>query len=336
MPDSCHRISSDEEEEHILMLNKENVQRGQLDLGKSEYLNFNSLRPSLQHLKSNQYRKYFYAYLDLYPVPFLDNIRVSMNYVYENIQRRRTTLLQSSSESNNEPLLRLKISFSFDKELAILKKRVKNVFSYFVSHLLSREYGDEDPIFLVHDVSSVTTKTILMNTSSESSLDKVKIINGQNKLLKNNTASRSKESEGKEISKIKAPKQETREELTTEKASNESVDVKPSNETKEENSGAVIDYSDVEIDLDPACPLCQFMRASPCGDIWITWEKCVEYHKSRDEDIVKPCSKFTLDLIDCILKNQDDFPEPLKRQLMGLPPEEDEEPVEKEKMEQNE
>jgi hypothetical protein len=75
------------------------------------------------------------------------------------------------------------------------------------------------------------------------------------------------------------------------------------------------DYSSVEIEENPGCPLCRFMRASPCGGTWVTWEKCLAYHKERDEDFVGPCSHFTLELAECINREKDSFPTPLRRSL---------------------
>jgi hypothetical protein len=52
-------------------------------------------------------------------------------------------------------------------------------------------------------------------------------------------------------------------------------------------------YDDVELE-ETECPLCHFMRASPCGPTWVRWEKCIHFHKSKEEDFVNPCARVTL------------------------------------------
>ena len=37
------------------------------------------------------------------------------------------------------------------------------------------------------------------------------------------------------------------------------------------------------------CGFCTYMRAGPCGEVFTAWEKCVEDHRSRDEDFAKGC-----------------------------------------------
>ena len=75
-------------------------------------------------------------------------------------------------------------------------------------------------------------------------------------------------------------------------------------------------YDDVELE-ETECPLCHFMRASPCGRTWVRWEKCIHAHKSKDEDFVNPCARITLRLAECIQKHQDDFPPTLRNALLG-------------------
>ena len=244
---------------------------------------------------------------------FIDDIRISMNLdTLQKIKKLEKPILQKNAPGNPS----FQFFSPFQREILRFKKFLLN--EIFKLGIVSQGYHDNS---LLLNPSSYSTSKIMMN-SFDSSEDNFTIKNGNKKFSSANAKSSPNEMDGDETSKEKSQK-----EALERKAEKNVVPVeqnnKQSEKDKETNSEEVIDYSDVEIDLDPACPLCQFMRASPCGDIWITWEKCVEYHKSRDQDIVKPCSKFTLDLIDCILKNQDDFPEPLKRQLMGLPPEEE-------------
>ncbi len=75
-------------------------------------------------------------------------------------------------------------------------------------------------------------------------------------------------------------------------------------------------YDDVELE-ETDCPLCHFMRASPCGTTWVRWEKCIHCHKSKEEDFVGPCARITLRLAECIQKHQDDFPPTLRKALLG-------------------
>lgn len=75
-------------------------------------------------------------------------------------------------------------------------------------------------------------------------------------------------------------------------------------------------YDDVELE-ETDCPLCHFMRASPCGRTWARWEKCIHFHKEKEEDFVGPCSRVTLRLAQCIEAHKEGFPPMLRNALMG-------------------
>lgn len=82
---------------------------------------------------------------------------------------------------------------------------------------------------------------------------------------------------------------------------------------EEEDEGR---YDAVELE-ETECPLCHFMRASPCGATWVRWEKCIHFHKSKEEDFVGPCARVTLKLAECIQQHQNDFPPTLRNALLG-------------------
>jgi hypothetical protein len=84
-------------------------------------------------------------------------------------------------------------------------------------------------------------------------------------------------------------------------------------EMEEEDEGR---YDAVELE-ETECPLCHFMRASPCGATWVRWEKCIHFHKSKEEDFVGPCARVTLKLAECIQQHQNDFPPTLRNALLG-------------------
>lgn len=75
-------------------------------------------------------------------------------------------------------------------------------------------------------------------------------------------------------------------------------------------------YDNVELE-ETDCPLCHFMRASPCGQTWVRWEKCIHYHKEKEEDFVGPCGRVTLKLAECIQIHKDDFPPTLRQALLS-------------------
>ena len=47
------------------------------------------------------------------------------------------------------------------------------------------------------------------------------------------------------------------------------------------------------------------MRAGPCGEVFTAWEKCVEDHRSRDEDFAKGCVPATRALTECMSEHKD-------------------------------
>ena len=46
----------------------------------------------------------------------------------------------------------------------------------------------------------------------------------------------------------------------------------------------------------PECGFCKFMKAGPCGDVFIAWEACVDAAKEAGHDFVDKCGKATLAL----------------------------------------
>ena len=53
------------------------------------------------------------------------------------------------------------------------------------------------------------------------------------------------------------------------------------------------------------CGFCTYMRAGPCGEVFTAWEKCVEDHRSRDEDFAKGCVPATRALTECMSEHKD-------------------------------
>ena len=53
------------------------------------------------------------------------------------------------------------------------------------------------------------------------------------------------------------------------------------------------------------CGFCTYMRAGPCGEVFTAWEKCVEDHRSRDEDFAKGCVPVTRALTECMSEHKD-------------------------------
>ena len=53
------------------------------------------------------------------------------------------------------------------------------------------------------------------------------------------------------------------------------------------------------------CGFCTYMRAGPCGEVFTAWEKCVEDHRSRDEDLAKGCVPATRALTECMSEHKD-------------------------------
>lgn len=82
-------------------------------------------------------------------------------------------------------------------------------------------------------------------------------------------------------------------------------------ETEEDRKYDGVDLEETD------CPLCHFMRASACGATWVRWEKCIHYHKEKEEDFVGPCSRVTLRLAQCIEKHKETFPPMLRNALLG-------------------
>lgn len=75
-------------------------------------------------------------------------------------------------------------------------------------------------------------------------------------------------------------------------------------------------YDHVELE-ETDCPLCHFMRASACGPTWGRWERCIHYHKEKEEDFVGPCARVTLRLARCIEAHKASFPLVLRNALLG-------------------
>ena len=53
------------------------------------------------------------------------------------------------------------------------------------------------------------------------------------------------------------------------------------------------------------CGFCKFMKAGPCGDAFVAWEKCIETCKDNDTDFIEKCGPQTLALKDCVDANPD-------------------------------
>ena len=53
------------------------------------------------------------------------------------------------------------------------------------------------------------------------------------------------------------------------------------------------------------CGFCTYLRAGPCGEVFTAWEKCVEDHRSRDEDFAKGCVPATRALTECMSEHKD-------------------------------
>ena len=53
------------------------------------------------------------------------------------------------------------------------------------------------------------------------------------------------------------------------------------------------------------CGFCTYMRAGPCGEVFTAWEKCVEDHRSRNEDFAKGCVPATRALTECMSEHKD-------------------------------
>ena len=53
------------------------------------------------------------------------------------------------------------------------------------------------------------------------------------------------------------------------------------------------------------CGFCTYMRAGPCGEVFTAWEKCVEDHRSRDEDFAKGCVPATRALTECMSEHKE-------------------------------
>lgn len=85
---------------------------------------------------------------------------------------------------------------------------------------------------------------------------------------------------------------------------------------EEEETAEDAKYDGVELE-ETDCPLCHFMRVSACGPTWVRWEKCIHYHKEKEEDFVGPCSRVTLRLAQCIEKHKESFPPMLRNALLG-------------------
>ena len=53
------------------------------------------------------------------------------------------------------------------------------------------------------------------------------------------------------------------------------------------------------------CGFCKFMKAGPCGDAFVAWEKCIETCKDNETDFIEKCGPQTLALKDCVDANPD-------------------------------
>ncbi len=67
------------------------------------------------------------------------------------------------------------------------------------------------------------------------------------------------------------------------------------------------------------CGFCTYMRAGPCGEVFTAWEKCVEDHRSRDEDFAKGCVPATRALTECMSEHKDYYELPDQEESAPAP-----------------
>ena len=67
------------------------------------------------------------------------------------------------------------------------------------------------------------------------------------------------------------------------------------------------------------CGFCTYMRAGPCGEVFTAWEKCVEDHRSRDEDFAKGCVPATRALTECMSEHKDYYELPDQEEQAPAP-----------------
>ena len=65
----------------------------------------------------------------------------------------------------------------------------------------------------------------------------------------------------------------------------------PRNVVKDEKKGETDDGED-------ECPLCRFMKRSPCGDVFRQWQNCVDNHRESG-NFPEMCSEQTINLGKC-------------------------------------
>ena len=77
----------------------------------------------------------------------------------------------------------------------------------------------------------------------------------------------------------------------------------PTDKTPAPEAAATSDAAESKEEED--CGFCTYMRAGPCGEVFTAWEKCVEDHRSRDEDFAKGCVPATRALTECMSEHKD-------------------------------
>lgn len=65
-------------------------------------------------------------------------------------------------------------------------------------------------------------------------------------------------------------------------------------------------YALVKIEgMDEKCDFCKMMKASPCYDRWMDFQRCVEYHTEKDQPYLVTCRTLALGLFYCIQGEMD-------------------------------
>jgi hypothetical protein len=82
-------------------------------------------------------------------------------------------------------------------------------------------------------------------------------------------------------------KQEPKEKINEEKAT--SKDIKSTEDAPPQGAKA-------------ECPVCRYMKAGPCGDQFIEWDKCIDTLKEGDDMSV--CAPATLTMMNCMRQHE--------------------------------
>lgn len=71
---------------------------------------------------------------------------------------------------------------------------------------------------------------------------------------------------------------------------------------------------DLALEGDSDCPVCKALKRTPCWQPFLWFHKCSEYHTSRGEEIVGPCTRYALALNDCLGANAHSLPPEIANQ----------------------